>query len=237
MTVLIALLMPLFSFSQDATTSATLYDLKSNQAKKLYTLDVQLSAQDDGIHSKATYKDIDGKEVVREDGVVKGAQVLRYEINQGQTQEKGRFVVDGDLIRFEYEGKGKKKNAEEKIKGPLLSTANFNAFVRENWDKLNTGKGMDVRFAVWDRLETVGFTLQKMGEVEKGGDKWMELRMKPTSFIIAALVDPIFLWYAQSDKKLMLMKGRVAPKQLKDGKWKDLDAEAVYTYDQKAVSK
>lgn len=235
MTVLVALLMPFLSFAQETTTTAILHDLKS--ANKLYTLDVRLAAKEDGLHSNVSYKDVDGKEVVREEGLIKGAQVLRYEITQGQTQEKGRFYIEGDVIHFEYEGKGKKKQAEEKIKGTILATANFNAFVVENWDRLAEGKKLDVRFAVWDRLETVGFTLQKMKDLDSRGGKWMELRMKPTSFVIAALVDPIYLWYSHGDKKLMVMEGRVAPKQLKDGKWKDLDARVVYTYDQKSVSK
>lgn len=235
MTVLVALLMPFIGFTQETTVTAILHDLKSTN--KLYTLDLQLTTKEDGVHSKASYKDVDGKEVVREEGLIKGAQVLRYEITQGQTQEKGRFFVEGDMIRFEYEGKGKKKQAEEKIKGTILAPANFNAFVVENWDRLAGGKKLDVRFAVWDRLETVGFTLQKMKDLDSRGSQWMELRMKPTSFVIAALVDPIFLWYSHGDKKLMVMEGRVAPKQLKDGKWKDLDARVVYTYDQKSVSK
>ncbi|KYG61156.1 hypothetical protein AZI85_09395 [Bdellovibrio bacteriovorus] len=237
MSLLVALLLPFVGFAQTVST-ANLYDLKSEQTKKLYTLEVQLSESDGGIHSEAVYKDLTGKTVVREQGVIQGAQVKSYEIERPQTSEKGKFTVAGDKIHFEYTGaNGKKKTADEKLKGLLLSTANFNAVVKENWDVLSSGKELDVRFAVWDRLETVGFTLKKMGDTDKGGEKWMELRMKPTSFVIAALVDPVYLWYSHESKKLMVMKGRVAPKIESRGQWKDLDAEVVYTYDQKAVSK
>ncbi|UXR63451.1 hypothetical protein EZJ49_10225 [Bdellovibrio bacteriovorus] len=237
MMLLLTLLFPVFGFAQQ-TINANLYDLKSNQQKKLFTLDIDVSATQDGaFRTQAQYRDLDGKMAVTETGRIKGADVQSYEIRQEQTGEVGRFRVENGKIFFEYEGKGRKKSSEEKVSGFVLSTSNFNAFVATNWDQLVQGKALDVRFAVWDRLETVGFTLQKRGEMEKEGEKWMELRMKPTSFVIAALVDPIHLWYSHSDKQLRLMKGRVAPKQMRDGKWKDLDAEVIYTKDQKSVSK
>lgn len=237
MMLLAALLFPVFGFAQQ-TLNANLYDLKSNQQKKLFTLDIAVTPAEDGaFRTQAQYRDLDGKVAVTETGHIKDAEIQSYEIQQSQTGEVGRFRVENGKIFFEYEGKGKKKSSEEKVSGFVLSTSNFNAFVSKNWDRLNQGKAVDVRFAVWDRLETVGFTLEKRGAVEKDGEKWMELRMKPTSFVIAALVDPIHLWYSQTDKQLRLMKGRVAPKQMQSGKWKDLDAEVVYTKGQKSVSK
>lgn len=237
MVFVLALLFPVFGFAQ-TYSSATLYDLKSNRQKTLFTLNVDLAPQTDGLQTLTEFRDTEGKVVVSEKGLIKEADVLSYEIDRKQTGEKGRFQVRDGRIYFEYEGPGgKKKSADEKLSGFVLSTPNFNAFVEKSWDALSAGKPLDVRFAVWDRLETVGFTLQKVGEKDTATGKWMELRMKPTSFIIAAIVDPIHLWYSQADKKLQVMKGRVAPKIQKDGKWKDLDAEIVYTYDQKSVSK
>ncbi|KYG65184.1 hypothetical protein AZI87_11500 [Bdellovibrio bacteriovorus] len=237
MSLFVALLVPFVGFTQIVST-ANLYDLKSEQTKKLYTLEVQFSEAGGRVHSEAVYKDLNGKTVVKEKGVTQEAQVKSYEIERPQTSEKGKFTVEGEKIHFEYTGaNGKKKTSDEKLKGLLLSTANFNAVVMENWEKLSSGKELEVRFAVWDRLETVGFTLKKMSDLDKGTDKWMELRMKPTSFVIAALVDPVYLWYSHDSKKLMVMKGRVAPKIEVGGSFKDLDAEVVYTYDQKAVSK
>lgn len=237
MLIIFALLLPMMGLAQTYST-ATLYDLKSNRQKSLFTLNVDLAPDAAGFRTQTEFRDGDGKLAVIEKGLIKGAEILSYEIEQKQTGETGRFSVKEGRIFFEYEGPGgKKKTADEKVGGFVLSTPNFNAFVEKNWDSLVSGKAHDVRFAVWDRLETVGFTLQKVDEKTLAGDRWIELRMKPTSFIISALVDPIHLWYSSSDKKLQVMKGRVAPKLHKDGKWKDLDAESVYTYDQKSVSK
>ncbi|QDK39735.1 hypothetical protein DOE51_09935 [Bdellovibrio sp. NC01] len=224
-----------FSFAQafaQEKTSAILYDLKSNQTKKLFTLTIETTDAADGTHSKTSYQDLNGKVVVQETGLAQGDELKDYTLERPQTEEKGHIFTRDGKVYFEYEGPGgKKKSANEKIDGQILTPANFTAFVRKNWDSFNAGKAIPVRYAVWDRQETVGFTLTKVGDAEIKGQKAIELRMKPTSFVIAAIVDPIHLWYRVSDKKLMIMKGRVQPRQDVDGKLKQLDAETVYTLD------
>ncbi|MFS4460015.1 hypothetical protein [Bdellovibrio sp. HCB2-146] len=226
------LLISSLSFAQaDLHLVGTLYGLKSKQTEKLFTSDVDLKIEVDGTSStQSVYKDLQGQVVVIEKGQLRGVELEKYEMDRPQTKEKGTITVNNGRVHFEYQGPdGKKKTDDEKAKGTIVCTANFNAYVLANWDQLMSGKDLDVRFAVWDRLETVGFTLQKVGITEKDGKKWLELRMKPTSFVIAALVDPLYFGYTVEDKQLRLMKGRVSPKIQKDGKWKDLDAEVVYT--------
>lgn len=234
---LIILLFPL-TLSAQQKIAAQLYDLKSERKQKLYDSTVNFSPQGDEILVQNEFRDTEGKVAVTEKGVVRGDKLVRYEIVRSQTNEKGRISIDGDTIQFEYEGAdGKKKASEEKAKGFILCSSNFAAFVKSHWDQFQKGESVSVRYAVWDRLETVGFTLRKIGEKEINGEKTIELQMKPTSFVIAALVDPVHFWYAESDKNPRVMKGRVPPKQMKDGKWKDLDVETVYTQVQSSVSK
>lgn len=54
--------------------------------------------------------------------------------------------------------------------------------------------------------------------------------MKPTSFIIAALVDPLVFTFEKKTARLLEMKGRTLPKLRKGEKWKDLDAFITYDY-------
>jgi hypothetical protein len=234
---LVILLFPL-TLSAQQKIAAQLYDLKSERKQKLYDLAVNFSPQGPEILVQGDFQGVDGKPAVTEKGVILGDKLIRYEIVRTQTNEKGRITVDGEQIQFEYEGAdGKKKTSDEKAKGFILCSSNFAAFVKSHWEQFQKGESVSVRYAVWDRLETVGFTLRKVGEKELDGEKMMELQMKPTSFVIAALVDPVHFWYAEKDKNLRVMKGRVPVKQMKDGKWKDLDAEVVYTMVQSSVSK
>ncbi|WP_413578674.1 hypothetical protein ACLVWU_09110 [Bdellovibrio sp. HCB290] len=234
---LIILLFPL-TLSAQQKVVAELFGLKSERKQKLYDLSLEITPQGAETLMLGEFRDTLGKVVVTEKGAAAGDKFVSYEIVRSQTGESGRITLEGDKIKFEYEGAdGKKKSSEEKLKGILLCTSNFAPFVLSHWDQFQQGNSVSVRYAVWDRLETVGFTIKKVGEAEVAGEKLMELQMKPTSFIIAALVDPVHFWYSDKDKTLRVLKGRVPVKQMKNGKWSDLDAEVVYTKVQSAVSK
>ncbi|WP_413581466.1 hypothetical protein [Bdellovibrio sp. HCB288] len=235
--VFIVILFPL-TLSAQQKVAAELFDLKSDRKQKLYDLNLEITPQGAETRMHGEFRDTQGKVVVVEKGAAAGDKFVSYEIVRSQTGEKGRITLEGDKIKFEYEGSdGKTKTSEEKSKGILLSTANFAPFVLSHWEEFQKGSSISVRYAVWDRLETVGFTLKKVGETEVAGEKLMELQMKPTSFVIAALVDPVHFWYSDKDRTLRVLKGRVPVKQMKNGKWSDLDAEVVYTKVQTPVSK
>lgn len=206
------------------------YEQKTNFGKKLFDLDIKVDRANGLTRTTATYKDLKGQPTVEEKGVVKGDELISFDVDQMQIKEKGRIEVQGDKILFTYEKDGKKKTAEEKLKKPFLTPANFNLYVSNHWADFSSGKEVEVRFAVWFRLETVGFKIFKVGETLKGSQKLIQLRMKPSSFVIAALVDPLNLWYTEDGQKLIELSGRVST-MLPDGMgFKDLDADVRYNH-------
>ncbi len=206
------------------------FEQKTNFGKKLYNLDIDVKTSEGLTKTLAVYKDMKGELAVEEKGVFRGDELISFDVDRVQTHEKGHIEVQGDKILFVYEKDGKKKTSEERLRKPLLTPANFNIFVANHWNEITNGSGMEVRFGVWFRLETVGFKIFKVGEVQKGTQKWIQLRMKPSSFLIAALVDPLNLWYDENTKHLMELSGRVSPKILSGNKFKDLDGDVRYVH-------
>ena len=227
------LLLMLLAFSQSLfaeTVTADIFQQKTGFTKKLFYLDLASQEVDGQTRVLAVYKDLQGEVALTETGVFKKDLLISFEVDQKQTQEKGRIEVQGEKVLFTYEKDGKTKTAQEKLRQPLLTTANFSAFVKDHWREVTTESGVDVRFAVWFRLETVGFKIFKVKEVQKLGQTWVQLRMKPSSFVIAALVDPLDLWYSADSKQLMEMSGRVSPKLKTGSAFKDLDSDVRYKY-------
>ncbi len=125
---------------------------------------------------------------------------------------------------------GKVEKSDEKLAKTLVVPANFQKFVRDNWADLTSGKTVDFRYGVWFRKETVGFEIFKIKVAKVADQDAVVLKMKPSSFLISALVDPVIFTFALDGSKLLEMDGRVAPKQEVAGKFKDLDADVVYHY-------
>ncbi|MGZ5279801.1 MAG: hypothetical protein ACXWC9_07665 [Pseudobdellovibrionaceae bacterium] len=218
------------SQAQAVNYSATLFEQKSNKEKKLYTFQVEDTNPDAG-EFQTTFKDMDGNVVVQEKAVVKGSDIVKFEIDHKQLAQKGLIEVkDGKAYFTKIMADGKSSTKEEKLGKTFVVSATFQKFVRDNWEAITGGKEIEFRYGVWDRQETVGFEVFKTGEDKVGEQPVVVLKMKPSNFFISKLVDPIIFKFAADGSKLLEMNGRVPPKRKDGNNWKDLDAEVVYTY-------
>lgn len=220
------LFMTLIAAVAQADFKATIYEKNSNKTKKLYT--IENTAKENGEITEMTTvtKDANGEVVITEKGQVKGAELLSYEIEQKQLGETGRIQVQDSKINFSWQKGDKKKQDDEKLEKNFAGALSFVRFVQKNWGDLSKDQTIDIRYGVWDRLETVGFTLKKVSEDKTAGTA--KIQMKPTSFAISLLVDPIYFTFTQDGSKLLELVGRVAPKIKVGSSWKDLDAEVIY---------
>ncbi|RYZ66108.1 MAG: hypothetical protein EOP09_13195, partial [Proteobacteria bacterium] len=155
-----------------AKYSADLFELNSNFTKKILKLDMTETSAEGSISITGVFSDLDGKPVFEEKSVLRDAEIVSDDIRQLQTGETARISVEGDTIYFSYEKDGKKKTAQEKLKKPFVTTANFTQFVAKNWSKTTTAEGMELRYGVWFRLDTVGFKIFKVDEKKVGAQTW-----------------------------------------------------------------
>jgi hypothetical protein len=211
--------------------SGILYEQNSGKKKQLFTMNVDLGKNEEGQETaKVTYKDNDGNLALEENIILDGSKVIRDEAIQKQLNQVGLMEVKDGKIFFSKTEDGKTSTKEEKLEEPFVTSANFQRFVRDHWEQIIKGDTISFRYGVWDRQETVGFKIFKIGE-EKVEDKTIILvKMKPSSFVIAAIVNPIIFKFPADGAHLLEMNGRVPPRQKVGDKFKPLDAEVVYSY-------
>ncbi|MBX3019645.1 MAG: hypothetical protein KF767_17285 [Bdellovibrionaceae bacterium] len=173
-----------------------------------------------------------GKVLVEERATLKSenGQVVKVEIDQNQTGGKGVITFDGKKATFSKTEDGKTKTSDENVKGDFVVSGNFQRYVHSKWADLQAGKTVSFRYGVWERMETVGFQVSKMKDEDKDGAKTTLLKMKPSSFIIAALVNPIEFRFNEDGSRLLEMKGRIQVKAKDGSKFKDQDGVVVYKY-------
>ena len=103
-------------------------------------------------------------------------------------------------------------------------------YVRKNWDALTSKKKLKFRFAAWDRLETVGFSLKMKKKTTVNGKKAILMELTPTSFVIALIVNPIKLYFSRDgDHPLLLVDGRMAIKGERRGRMFDLVGKMTFS--------
>lgn len=215
--------------------TAKLYELNSNRAKVLFKLVRTEEKKDNTLKAtvKFTLPDAPANAApeVTEEIWFENGNLRRYLIHSQRPPAEGSLEVRDGKVWFKYDRVGDKpKSDDEDMVDNLVIGPTIVAYLQrpEVFEKLKKDEDVKVRFASVERNETVGFTFSRSKVYPEGGRDLMEVKMKASSFIIAAIVDPLYFTFDAATKKILWIKGRTLPKQLVDGKWKDLDAELVY---------
>lgn len=226
--LLIFVTIPLSSGAEVLTAKGEVFDLSGK--KKFYDFQRYTGGSDQKKVLKNIFKDMKGQVVVEEKASLKGDALLNYKMTQNQTGESGEISLSGKKVHFVYKKKdGTLKKATEDLDDNFIIGMTLVPHLKKNWEKLSKGDSLRTRLGVWNRAETVGFKFWKKSYKKINGKEAMVVVMKPTSFVIRALVDPLYLTFDKATKELLSIRGRTSPKVQKDGKWKDFDAFISYS--------
>ncbi|HRK07338.1 MAG TPA: hypothetical protein PLZ57_06180 [Pseudobdellovibrionaceae bacterium] len=215
--------------------SAKIFALKKRD-QMLFTMKNEFSVTGDQKTYVSTYLSPEGRELVRETStfqISEGREVLKkFRVEQLQLETDGFVELSEGKARFSFTKAGKTQTAEESVGEDFVVSSTLVAHLRQpkNWERLLKGERVRVRFAVIDRRETVGFEFFKVKEVEVQGRKAIAVKMKASSLIISAIVDPLHFYIDLENGLLLEMEGRSAVKVGEVGKWKDFDGYTVYTH-------
>jgi hypothetical protein len=169
-------------------------------------------------------------------------KLLSFASDEFQTGEKGSAVLRPDpshpgqrTIFFEYTpspgAAPKKSNENERADVETLVDDMIPGFIFAHWNDLAAGAPAKFRYIVLSRAETVGFRLVKESETTRQGKSVLRIKMEPTSFIIAQLVDPLyFIVEKDAPHRILQYLGRTTPVLKSGNKWKELDADTVFEW-------
>jgi hypothetical protein len=203
----------------------------------------------DTVHVTCEYTAPDGSLAARDRMTYRAGQLVSSETEEFQTGEKGVAMVGPDpkhpgqrRVLYEYTigqgAKAKKSSSSASLEDNTLVDDMIPNFIVSHWDTLAKGTPVKFRYIALSRLETVGFRLVLDSETTWRRQPALRVKMEPTSFIIAQLVDPVFFIMEKAGThRVFEYIGRTTP-MLKDGnKWKDLDADTVFEYPSEVAAK
>jgi hypothetical protein len=206
------------------------YSMGKDERQLLFHLDRSLDAKEGVAH--AIFKDLEGRELVTEvtryDS--KGA-VTAYEVRHHQLGERGLIEAVGDKLVFSKwaAGESEPTRREEPLVANWVVGPSLVPLIAYGWSDLEAGKRIPVRLALWDRQETIGFEVFKdRVETAPDGRSHAVIKLKPSNFLISALVNPVLFGFGMDGRSLDWVKGRVLPLRQAGSKLKSLDAEVVY---------
>lgn len=153
-------------------------------------------------------------------------RLIDYTLHGTQLGQSGTIHVEGDQVSFHRICKNGEKRRVETQRDPVMVGPTLVGYLFRHLGELRDGRKLPVRLAVLDRMETIGFDLEAVA-AQPGQT---QIRMKPSSFIIAAVVDPFYFTFETSTGKLVRLEGRVPPKVPDGDRLSDLDARVEYQF-------
>lgn len=172
--------------------------------------------------------------LLTEKGILFGEQVRSYEVEQKQTDERVSIEIKKDQAEVSYSEKGESRKTQFKVIQPFIVPANFVAYIMKNWDQLKSDKKTLVQFFVWQLHDSYKFDLIYRGAEKVEGQELEHFTLKPNSFLLSFLANPIEMWFDPNTKRIMRYIGRVSPKLTvikgDSTKFENFDALVIYTY-------
>lgn len=186
---------------------------------------------------RTRYNDPQGKPLVEEDTVLEAGKLVRYDYNQRQTDEKGFIEVKDGKVSYSYTAQGKTKTDQEDLEPGMIVPDMLIDSVRGAWDTLMKGDDLKVRLLLLELQDSVGFKIFKDSELTFQGKPAVEMKLKPSSIFISAMVPAIKLIVEkEAPHRLLQMTGRLPvriaqkfpPESRKD--WKAMDGRLALDY-------
>jgi hypothetical protein len=229
---------PKLRYEEPTHLAGTVYARGSNQP--LFKFERVARRSGATLKVQRNYDYADGKPAARERVVYEGDALVLFELDELQTGGRGSARIRRDAnhpeknrVDFEYAVKSgdRPKTRTEALREDTLIGDMVGPFLVSHYDTLSRGEKVRCRYIVVPRSETVGFTFVKDSETTWQGRSVLVVRMKASSRLIAALVDPLFFTMEENaPHRVVQYIGRTTPKIQVGGKWKDFDAVTVFDW-------
>ena len=229
------------NYEEPALLTGTIFETGSDAKKVLFKFKRSAARSGSTVRVLREFTYPDGSLAARERVVYEAGRFISFQLDELQTGSQGTTTIALDPKTSKWKaafdfvtGSGnktrKKTDSETLDREPLIADM-IPYFVTAHWNELVKGAAVTFRFVAQSRVETVGFKLVKESEVTWRGKPTIRLRMEPTSFIIAQIVDPLFFIVEKDGAhRILEYDGRTTPKLKRGNDWKDLDAVTIYDW-------
>ena len=149
-----------------------------------------------------------------------------YTLYSNQFGQKGSIRVENGEVTFRLDDGTAERTKIEHREEAIVVGPTLVGYVVRHLDALERGETLNVRFAVLDRLETIGFNLQK-APASTGQTR---VKMNASSFLVNLMVPTTYFTFDKATQKLVRLEGRVPPKVRDGNAWIDFDARVEYEF-------
>jgi hypothetical protein len=182
--------------------------------------------------STTTFSGPEGVQVTEQswekDGHVKRAMIENLAI-----QKRSELEVRGGKVYYRVTdlSDGSSKTSEGEAEENLVVPSTVMSYIKPSFQDLKDGKEVRLKVAVPERRESYSFVMRKhRSGTASDGSEMMVLEMAPVSFIIKALVDPMYFYIKPATGEMFAFEGRSALRRKQGDSYKEMKVQTAYDY-------
>lgn len=131
------------------------------------------------------------------------------------------------LVKYRKQNGSEAKEDTIADKPNMVIDAGFDAFVRQYWQPLISGKTMDIEYLVPSKHTTFSFRFQQADCLADTSPSAVCFTLSPVSWLVKMAVDPIVVAYDSSTQRLLRFTGRANISNAA-GKYQSVDIRYQY---------
>jgi hypothetical protein len=203
------------------------FPLKVASEAPIFVYERRVDAREGAIVSTHITREPSGAIAIVESAAHSGDYALAdYTLHANQLGQRGAIHVGPEQVTFTLSTDEGTRTKSEPANGPVVVGPTLVGFVVRHLAALEAGAAIDVRFAVLDRLETIGFTLKATA----GAEGQTRVTMAASNLLFALAIAPIVFTFERATGKLVRLEGRIPPKVRAGNAWADFDARVEYRF-------
>ncbi|MBU6154388.1 MAG: hypothetical protein KGP28_08825 [Bdellovibrionales bacterium] len=163
----------------------------------------------------------------------RGGRVQRAEIENLAIQKRSELEVRDGKVFYKVTDltDGSTKTSEDDAEENLVVPSTVMAYIKPSFQQLKEGKEVRLKVAVPERRESYTFVMRKhQTGTAADGTEMMVLEMAPSSFIIKALVDPMYFYIKPGTGEMFAFEGRSALRRKQGDSYKEMKVQTAYDY-------
>lgn len=228
-----------FDYAEPRVLTATLYEMGSDRKKILFTFKRTATRVGDTVNVERQFVRPDGSVAAVENARYDGDRLVSFQMKEFQAKVSGAVEIAPDpkkpgqsqLTICYGSGLEPKKGDTQKLQPDTVVDDTVYPYMLMHWDALMQGDSVKFRFVSLEWERTFMFRFVKTGETQMNGRTVEQIKMEPTNYFVARLVDPlIFNVEKDAPHHIVSYIGRTTPRVKKGNSWKYLDAETVFDW-------
>jgi len=186
----------------------------------------------DLVHNHVVFTGPEGQQSV-EDSWERGGRVQKTIFESRVLQKRAQLEVRNGKVFYELTNLKDMsvKKAEDDAVNNLVVPSTMMNYIKSFGDQITKGEKIQVKVAVFDRLDSYTFNIQKVREDKTvDGEPTQILEMSPASIIVSAVVKPMYFYVKSKSGELFAFEGESGLRKKVGDSWEKLQVRSEYEY-------